>query len=309
MGIKRISTVGMSHDEWLEVRRKTIGGSDAGALCGLNPYSSPYSVYADKLKLVPPVEDNEAMRQGRDLEQYVAERFSEETGKKVRRDNSIIYNSDYPFAHADLDRVIVGEDAGLECKTASPYNNSIYAEGRYPDHYYVQCMHYLMVTGKSKWYLAVLVFQRGLYIFEIERDEKEIAVLAEIEQAFYENSMIGKMEPHTDGAAATTETINEMFAHSEPDTEVDLGLYQSEIDQFFNLKAQSAEIKKLMDEKLNAVKAFMKEAERGICGDHKVSWKTQIRNTLDKKRLAQDHPEIDLSKYMKQSTSRPFKIT
>ena len=43
MALKRISTVNMSHEEWLELRRKTIGGSDAGAICGLNPYASPYS--------------------------------------------------------------------------------------------------------------------------------------------------------------------------------------------------------------------------------------------------------------------------
>lgn len=308
MALKRISTVNMSREEWLELRRKTIGGSDAGAICGLNPYASPYSVYADKLKLIPPKEDNEAMRQGRDLEEYVAERFTEETGKKVRRDNSIIYNSEFPFAHADLDRVIVGEDAGLECKTASPYNHQIYESGGYPDHYYAQCMHYMLVTGKPRWYLVVLVFQRGLYIFEIERDEKEIATLAEIEQAFYENSIIGGIEPHSDGAAATTETINEMFSRSDPGTEVDLQLYKSDIDLYFSLKEQESEIQKLMDEKLNAIKLFMKEAERGTCGDHKVTWKAQIRNSFDKKRFAEEHPEIDLSQYMKQSVSRPFKI-
>lgn len=299
----------MSREEWLEIRRKTIGGSDAGALCGLNPYSSPYSVYADKLNLIPPKEDNEAMRQGRDLEEYVARRFCEETGKKVRRENSIIYNSDYPFAHADLDRVIIGENAGLECKTASPYNNSMYLEGKYPDHYYAQCMHYLMVTGKSKWYLAVLVFQKGLYIFEIERNEQEIAVLADLEKTFYENCIIDKHEPPTDGAESTSETITELFKHSEPDTEVDLTLYQSEIELYLSLKAQKSELEKLMNDKLNAIKAFIREAERGTCGDHRVSWKTQIRGTFDKKRFAEEHPEIDLSQYMKQSTSRPFKIS
>ena len=309
MALKRISTVNMSHEEWLELRRKTIGGSDAGAICGLNPYASPYSVYADKLKLIPPKEDNEAMRQGRDLEEYVAKRFTEETGKKVRRDNSIIYNSEYPFAHADLDRVIVGEDAGLECKTANPLQYQNYLDGKYPDHYYAQCMHYMLVTGKPKWFLAVLVFQRGLFIFEIERNEEEIAVLADIEKTFYENCIVNKHEPPADGEKATTEAINKVFERSEPGVEVDLGLYKSDVDLYLELKAQRDEIDKLMDDKLNSIKTFMREAERGICGDHKVTWKTQIRNNFDKKRFAADHPEIDLSQYMKQTTSRPFKIS
>lgn len=309
MALKRISTVNMSHEEWLELRRKTIGGSDAGAICGLNPYASPYNVYADKLKLIPPKEDNEAMRQGRDLEEYVAKRFTEETGKKVRRDNSIIYNSEYPFAHADLDRVIVGEDAGLECKTANPLQYQNYLDGKYPDHYYAQCMHYMLVTGKYMWYLAVLVFQRGLFIFEIERNEEEIAVLADIEKTFYENCIVNKHEPPADGEKATTEAINKVFEHSESGVEVDLGLYKSDVDLYLELKAQRDEISKLMDDKLNSIKTFMREAERGICGDHKVTWKTQIRNNFDKKRFAAEHPEIDLSQYMKQTTSRPFKIS
>lgn len=307
--IHKISTRGMSWEEWLELRRKTIGGSDAGALCGLNPYATPYSVYADKLSLIPPKADNEAMRQGRDLEEYVAKRFCDETGKRVRRDNHLIFNTDYPFAHAAVDRVIVGEDAGLECKTASPYNNSIYAGGGYPDHYYTQCMHYMMVTGKSKWYLAVLVFQQGLYIFGIDRDEKEIAALAEIEKLFYENQMQSKIEPPVDGYKPTTDAINARYTESTQGQNVDLGIYKSDIEEYFQLKKQREMIDSLMNEKLNTIKDYMADAERGSCGDHKATWKTQIRSTFDKKRFIRDHPEIDLGEYLNQSVTRPFKIT
>lgn len=306
--IKKISTKGMTHAEWLEIRRKTIGGSDAGALCGLNPYSSPYSVYANKKMLIPDKPDNEAMRQGRDLEQYVAERFMQETGKKVRRENSIIYNSDYPFAHADVDRLIVGERAGLECKTAATRNDALYAAGEYPDYYYAQCQHYMMITGLDLWYLAVLVFQRGLYIFEIRRNDEEIKTLAEIERDFFEKSIVGDQEPQTDGRQATTDALNDQFTQSTDDT-ADLTLFSTEIEQYFALKERRDELDELMNEKLNAVKAFMQDSERGTCGDHRVIWKTQTRKTFDKKRFATDHPEISLSEYMNESTSRPFKIS
>ena len=306
--ITKVSTKGMSREEWLNVRRKTIGGSDAGAICGLNPYSSAYHVYADKLQLIAPQAENEAMRQGRDFEQYVAERFCEETGKKVRRENAILYNSAYPFAHADVDRLIVGEDAGLECKTANPLHNPDYLSGSYPDYYYAQCMHYMMVTGKSKWYLAVLVFQKGLYIFEIERNEEEITVLADIEKTFYENCIVGKLEPPADGAPSTTATISERFMQSNGES-IDLSLYSSEIEQYCRLKEQKKELEQLMDGQLNVIKGFMKEAERGTCGDLRVVWKTQVRRQFDKKRFAEEHPEINLDDYMQTSTSRPFKIS
>ena len=63
--------------------KKSLGGSDVGAVLGMNPYRSPYSVWAEKTGRLPPKEDNEAMRQGRDLENYVAERFCGESKKKV----------------------------------------------------------------------------------------------------------------------------------------------------------------------------------------------------------------------------------
>ena len=64
---KLIATAGLSREEWLRYRKKGIGGSDAGAVCGLNPYSSPIKVYYDKTQEEISDYDNEAMRQGRDM--------------------------------------------------------------------------------------------------------------------------------------------------------------------------------------------------------------------------------------------------
>ena len=47
----------MTRDEWLEDRRKSIGGSDAAAVIGLNRYRTPMEVYADKLGALPPKEE------------------------------------------------------------------------------------------------------------------------------------------------------------------------------------------------------------------------------------------------------------
>ena len=117
-----IPTTPMTREEWLEERRKRIGGSDAAGILGLNPYSSPLAVYMDKKGLTPEREDNLAMELGRELEEFVAKKFEAATGKKVRRKNAIVINPRYPFAHANLDRVVVGEDAILECKTTSELN-------------------------------------------------------------------------------------------------------------------------------------------------------------------------------------------
>ena len=60
--VKLASTIGMSHEEWLRHRKNGIGGSDAGAICGLNPFKSAVEVYLDKTsKTVAETADNEAV--------------------------------------------------------------------------------------------------------------------------------------------------------------------------------------------------------------------------------------------------------
>ena len=75
-----ISTLNLSKEDWLRYRKCGITGTDAGAILGLNPYRSAFQVYHDKISDTIENIDNEAMRQGRDLEDYVAQRFTETTG-------------------------------------------------------------------------------------------------------------------------------------------------------------------------------------------------------------------------------------
>lgn len=200
--IIRVPTAKMERSEWLERRKGSIGGSDASAIIGLNAYSSPFSVWADKTGRLPDKPDNEAMRQGRDLEDYVAQRWCEVTGKRVRRERSMLYHPQYPFAHADIDRWVIGENAGLECKTTSIMNLKKFKNGEFPPTYYVQCVHYMAVTGADRWYLGVLVLNQGFYEFVIERDEDEIATLMEQEAAFWE-LVKAETPPGADGADQT----------------------------------------------------------------------------------------------------------
>ena len=304
--LKKISTLDMPHEEWLKHRQRSIGGSDAAAIVGLSAYVSPYTVWADKLGKIPPSEDNEAMRQGRDLEQYVAERFAEATGKKVRRENNILINPDFPFAHANVDRIVIGEDAGLECKTTNQLNLKKFKNGEFPDHYYVQCMHYMMVTGCSKWYLAVLVLGREFLWFEIERDEEEIAALAKSEQEFWK-CVETNTPPAADGSKSTTDTIQTMFPDSS-ESSVSLFSFDNMLTQREDIKRSIGDLKALQDEIENKIKAYMQDASRGESDKYRVTWSTSERSSFDSKRFAADHPEMDLSKYFKTTKSRIFRV-
>ena len=101
-----------NHDEWAELRSHYIGGSDAAAVVGLNDYTSPYCLWAEKTGKVPGFAGNLATEVGTYLEDFVAKKFAQETGKKIRNDQQSYFNSDYPWAIANIDRAIVGENAG-----------------------------------------------------------------------------------------------------------------------------------------------------------------------------------------------------
>lgn len=306
--IKKFSTKGMSREDWLKHRQSTIGGSDAAAIVGLNEYCSPYMLWAQKTGRIDPPEDNEAMRQGRDLEEYVASRFCEATGKKVQKSNYIWTNTEYPWAHANLDRLVVGEKAGLECKTTSSLNLKRIKDGDYPAYYYVQCVHYLAVTGLRKWYLAVLVLNKGFYVFEIERDEAEIAALMQAEKDFHE-LIKSDTPPAVDGSWSTDNALKTIYADAISNEDpVDLTAWQGAVEKYLELNAQIKELEKEKDKHKQELMEALQTNEFGMCDLAKITWKAQSRSTFQVDEFQKDYPEIDLSNYYKVSNFRMFKI-
>ena len=305
--LQTVSTAGMSREEWLAERRKSIGGSDAAAIVGLSRWASPYTVWMDKTGRLAERDETEAMRIGRDLEEYVAKRFEEASGKKVRRCNYIIRNPAYPWAHADIDRRIGGEDAGLECKTTSTLDVGQFRGVEFPEKYYAQCVHYLAVTGMKRWYLAVLVFGRGFFTYTLERDEAEISALMEAEKLFW-RCVEEDAPPAPDGSDATTDAISTVYADSNGE-QLDLFGREQILSEYAQIKRQEQALAERRREIENTIKLDMGEAERGFCGMYSVRWKSQTRSTFQLNDFRRDHPDMDLSKYYKASISRPFKIT
>lgn len=296
-----------NHDEWLKLRSKYIGGSDAAAVVGLNAYASPYSLWAEKTGKVPGFAGNLACEVGTYLEEFVAQKFAQETGKKVRKCNLSFLNSQYPFAIANIDREIVGEDAGLEIKTTDTLNLKKFKGGEYPANYYCQMVHYLAVTGKQRWYLAVLIGNKEFKWFTLERDEAEIAALMTAESTFWE-LVKTDTPPIVDGTEATSDTLKTIYADSD-DSVADLYSYTSDLKQYMELKKQIKELETMAEELANRVKEFMGASGSGECEGFKVSWKSQTRRTFDSKRFAKENPDIDLSGFYKETNTRTFKVS
>lgn len=296
-----------NREEWKELRSHYIGGSDAAAVVGLNPFSSQYALWAEKTGRAPGFAGNLATEVGTYLEEFVAQKFAAETGKKVRKSNQSIFNSAYPFAIANIDREIVGEDAGLEIKTTSELNLKKFKGGEYPANYYCQCVHYMAITGKQRWYLAVLIGNRDFKWFTIERDEDEISALMGAEADFWE-LVENNTPPAADGSQATTAAIATLYAESN-DSKVDLFPYSAALNSYIELGARIKELKAEQDEYANKVKQFMGDAGSGECDRFRVSWKSSTRRTFDSDRFAKENPDIDLSGYYKETNVRTFRVT
>lgn len=302
-----IPTKDMSHEEWLCFRKTGIGGSDAGAICGLNPYSSPMTVYQNKISKENSEFDNESMRQGRDFEDYVARRFMEETGKKVRRANVIYRNRQHQFMFANVDRMLVGENAGLECKTASAYSADRWKDGHIPESYQIQCHHYMAVTGAKAWYIAVVILGKEFIWHRIERDEELIQNLISIESNFWNNHVIPRIMPEPDGSDSSEQLIREYFGNSELDKTIPLTGFDEQLrrrTEITKLMNKLDTEKKTIEQKL---KLFMGDAEIAENDLYRVSWKNSVSARLDLKALKTEQPDI-YKKYCKPIHSRRFTV-
>jgi len=142
-------------DEWLK-SRKVIGGSDAAALVGLNPYKTNIDLWREKTgrKEAPDISKEPFVKFGHDAEPHLRELFALDFPQYEVRyvENNMFLNDKYPFAHASLDGWLRERDTGrkgiLEIKTTNILQSMQKEKwnDRIPDNYYCQVLWYLMVT-------------------------------------------------------------------------------------------------------------------------------------------------------------------
>lgn len=197
-------TILKDRSEWLKNRTK-IGGSDASCIVGMNPYKSNVDLWLEKTGQATPedISNKEYVKYGTEAEMYLRELFKLDFPQyKVDYiENNMYFNSDFPFAHASIDGWITDEQGRrgvLEIKTTEilqsqqreKWNNKI------PDNYYIQVLHYLMVTEFDFAVLkaqlktvfdGVPYLQTKHYFIEREDVEADIKYLASQELKFWED--------------------------------------------------------------------------------------------------------------------------
>lgn len=201
-GIERIQFD--SFDEWLK-SRSGIGGSDASAVLGLNPYKSNVDLFMEKTNQVNPddISEKPYVKYGHASEPLLRELFALDFPeyKVLYYENNMIRNEKYPWSHASLDGELIDQDGRkgiLEIKTTNILQSMQREKWKeqIPDNYYIQILHYLMVTEyefvvlkaqlKSEWGNDIRIQTRHYFI---ERSDVmgDIEILKDAEIRFWTN--------------------------------------------------------------------------------------------------------------------------
>ena len=203
MAVKRIFL--SNRQEWLKARSGRIGGSDASAVIGLNPYLNNVDLWRIKTGQAEQedISDKDYVRYGIRAEQYLRELFQLDYPRYavIYQENNMFLNDKYPFAHASLDGWLIEKDTGRfgvwECKTTNILQSMQKEKwnDRIQDNYYVQLLHYLLVTEFDFAILKAQLkysFSGEIYLqtkhYRIERDEvsEDLEYLAKEERKFWQ---------------------------------------------------------------------------------------------------------------------------
>jgi putative phage-type endonuclease len=208
---------------WRALRRNGIGGSDAAKVAGLHPSGQPLQTYLEKRGELPDADlDSEAAYFGLALEDFIAQEYAQRSGRKVRRVNRMLKSKQHPYMLANIDRDIVGERRGLECKNIGAHmlNNERWGtwgedgSDQVPEHYYLQCAHYMAVLNYDVFDLAVLIGGQQFRIYTIERDDELIRHLIEIEGEFWQRVLTGQRPEWNYASASTGNLLKRLYPGS-----------------------------------------------------------------------------------------------
>jgi putative phage-type endonuclease len=309
MSMNAISTANMSRADWLMERTKGIGGSDSGIVLGLNKYKTPFELWLEKTGRVQPEEiDSEAIYWGNQMEDVVAREFMKRTGKKVHNDNFMHYHQDYPFIFANVDRLLYGEPAVLECKTASSHLSKLWEGDEIPETYLTQVHHYLGVTGLDYAYIAVLIGGNKFVYKEIQRDDELIKMIFDAEVKFWNDYVVADVAPPLDGTSAAEKYLKENYQRAEAEKEVVLNDGSKDLlTEYMQLKDTLKPLEDRQKEIENLIKAQLKDAEKGIAGDYVAKWFNVTQNRIDSKALKKKFPDV-YQQVLNESTYRRFDV-
>lgn len=253
-----------------ELRKSYLGGTDVAAILGLSPYRAPIDVWREKTGLSEGVEQTERMRLGQLLEDVIADAYTEQTGRKVRR-TSLVRHPEFDFLGGNPDRLVVGERGVFEAKASASTRG--YGEDDVPPHVRVQVVWYCGLTERD-WADVVLLAGMGLRIIRVPHDGALFRDMSQFAVEWWQRHVVNGEEPAPDG----TESYRRHLAEKYP---LDMGMEivatpeQSLLaDELRDAIAAEKAAKERKQGLQNRLAAAMGEASVLIGDGWRVTWKT-----------------------------------
>ena len=304
----------LNNQDFTANRTKYLGGSDIGAILGFSKYRTALDVWLEKTGRAVNTVDNLPVRFGTFAESFVASEYTNQTGYTLVHSETGVAHPQYPFMVGHIDRFAFDsiENANefdgelfhpegscaaahlLECKTASPFNQSDWGElgtDEVPMSYLVQCLWYLAITNLERCDVAVLFGNSDFRIYEVYRD-KELEELIIAKAAAFWNDYVQLDTPpqaqcEADYQILFKKEVAGKVVEADPtlcDLTQKLQLLNSEI------KSKEVEISHIKQ----SIMCQMGEAELlTYQGQVLATWKSPKQSyRLDSKRLEVEHPEL-----------------
>lgn len=266
-----------SREQWLRLRKQDITASDIGAIVGVHPYSSPLQVWADKMDLTT-VEENNAMRRGRWLEDGVLSALREEYPTwKISKPGAYLRSPSLRIgATPDAFAITPEGHRIIQCKVvAKTIFERDWVDGP-PLYYQLQTLTEAKLSDMPLASLAALVvseFGADLELFDVPINEAAFDRCARSVREFWEMIAVGK-KPAAD-YTKDGEAISKIYRANRGEADpVDLSHDNRMLELVAKYQRDGSAIKGLEEER-KATKAEMVEklggARKAIVGTWKVS--------------------------------------
>lgn len=277
-------------EQWLNERRKGIGGSDCAAICGVSPYRTPLQVWHDKRGEEERKPDTDAMLWGRLLEAPVRQRYADVTGRNVRIPETILHNETRSYMLANIDG-FTDDKRGVEIKTtASAKDWGEPGTDEIPLPYIFQVQHYMVVTGLEVFDVPVLIGGRDFRIYEVPADKELQAMIVEREAEFWR--MVQEAIPPD---PINYDDVVRRYRQSQPKSLMAPLEIEGQVCRLKSLREQIKELEAFEQEAKTAILSVMGEHDTLVAPDGSVlcTWKSgKPAKRLDIATLQREQPEV-----------------
>lgn len=302
-----------THEDWLKVRKKTLGGSDIGVVLGLNEYKSKLQLYREKKSESASETSSAFTKKGTDLEGFIFDKWvvpdMDRMGYDVYKPNKMFVLEHTPCISANLDGLAVprtrpGENIGIEIKWVSQYGTDKWDQNVHyaciPPSYYAQVQQYMYIMNLKRFYVyALFDTDWECKIYEVNRNESFITKLVAEANNFYEHHLLMDIPPKpeiTKDSAAIAEMLEKPIEHTKTASEFD-----DLIAQYLAVKNSAKNISQKEAELLSEIVTLTLDGFVPSTDKFKVKLMKCTATSMDIAKFKEAYPEL-YKQFQKQST-------